>query len=176
MTRRCDERNHANLGRPRRTSEHRCIAQSTDRLVRGPGVNRPRSTPRWVFRDRVSCPLRLYVLARLHVLDRRRPSRVCEGFETPLAVTVSAHAGQKVVINDEHKAEVQLEECGSSTSGGARQETARFHEERILLRPDADRRADRRAGIDDGLPQTPPAAGHSPGAESLPGLEGHETE
>ena len=41
-----------------------------------------------------------------------------------LMVTVSAVAADKVVIRDEVKAEVQLEENGSSTSGGMRQEVA----------------------------------------------------
>ena len=41
-----------------------------------------------------------------------------------LAVAVSAHAGPKVTISDDHKAEVQIEENGSSTSGGMRQEVA----------------------------------------------------
>lgn len=39
-----------------------------------------------------------------------------------LIVTASAHAGAKVVISDECKAEVQLDESGTSTSGGMRQE------------------------------------------------------
>lgn len=41
-----------------------------------------------------------------------------------LFVTVSAHAGAKVTINENAKAEVQLEADGSSTSGGMRQEAA----------------------------------------------------
>lgn len=41
-----------------------------------------------------------------------------------LLVTASAHAGTKVVITDNFKAEVQLEESGASTSGGMRQEAA----------------------------------------------------
>ncbi len=41
-----------------------------------------------------------------------------------LIVTVSAYGADKVVISDEAKAEVQLEENGSSTSGGMRQEVA----------------------------------------------------
>jgi hypothetical protein len=41
-----------------------------------------------------------------------------------LIVTASAYAGPKVIIGDERKAEVQLEENGASTSGGMRQEVA----------------------------------------------------
>lgn len=41
-----------------------------------------------------------------------------------LAVTASAYAGAKVIIDDNCKAEVQLEEDGSSTGGGMRQEVA----------------------------------------------------
>lgn len=41
-----------------------------------------------------------------------------------LLVTVSVSAGPKVVISDDRKAEVQVEENGSSTSGGMRQEVA----------------------------------------------------
>ncbi len=41
-----------------------------------------------------------------------------------LIVAASAFAGTKVVISDDCKAEVQLEENGSSTSGGMRQEVA----------------------------------------------------
>ncbi len=41
-----------------------------------------------------------------------------------LFITASAQAGTKVVISDECKAEVQLEESGSSTSGGMRQDEA----------------------------------------------------
>ena len=41
-----------------------------------------------------------------------------------LIVTASAYAGTKVVIDNDCKAEVQLEGGGSSTSGGMRQEMA----------------------------------------------------
>ncbi len=41
-----------------------------------------------------------------------------------LIVTASTYAGTKVVINDDRKAEVQLEENGASTSGGMRQDVA----------------------------------------------------
>lgn len=41
-----------------------------------------------------------------------------------LIVAASASAGTKVVVGDNCKAEVQLEESGSSTSGGMRQEVA----------------------------------------------------
>ena len=39
-----------------------------------------------------------------------------------LVVTVPTFAGSKVVVRDDFKAEVQVEENGSSTSGGVRQE------------------------------------------------------